>query len=276
MEELRTYIESGILELYVLEQLDAKEKAEVEAMAAKYPEIKQEIEAIEIAMEQYAQQNSIKPSADVESKILAQISPAPIRDSQPVVPFNAAAYEAKIKTLRIALAACASLLVVSGVVLYNTHSKLDNAKDQIAILSTEKEQFTTTVNYIKQTNADLQKIADMVNNPSWKIVQLAGTQMDPNAKMVVYWDTAKQNVILDQSKMRLPINDTEHQYQLWALVDGKPVDLGVFDMKADSTKILIDMKAISNAQTFAVTLEKRGGNPTPTMTQLIVAGNVSI
>lgn len=278
MEELKTYIESGILELYVLGQLNALEQAEVEAMAAKHTEIKQEIEAIEIAIEQYAQQHAITPNQDIESKILAQISSAPIQEStsSPIVPLNYAPYEAKIKTLRIALAACAALLVVSGIALYNTHSKLGNAKDQIAILSIEKEQFTTTVNYMKQSNADLQKIADMVANPAWKIVQLAGTQMDPNAKMVVYWDTSKQDVIVDQSKMQLPVNDTEHQYQLWALVNGKPVDLGVFDVKADSSKILINMKAIADAQTFAVTLEKRGGSPTPTMTQLIVAGNVAI
>lgn len=276
MEELKTYIESGILELYVLGQLNAQEEAEVEAMAAKHPEIKQELEAIEIAMEQYAQQHAVMPDHDIESKILAQISPTPIQKDSPVVPLNYAPYEAKIKTLRIALTACASLLVVSGVVLYNTHSKLGNAKEQIAILSIEKEQYTTTVNYIKQSNADLQKIANMVANPAWKIVQLAGTKMDPNAKMVVYWDTSKQDVIVDHSKMQLPPNDAEHQYQLWALVNGKPVDLGVFDVKADSSKILIDMKAIANAQTFAVTLEVRGGSPTPTMSQLIVAGNVSI
>ncbi|MFA4869533.1 MAG: anti-sigma factor [Pedobacter sp.] len=276
MEELKTYIESGILELYVLGQLNAIEQAEVEDMAAKHPEIKQEIEAIEIAMEQYAQKNAVAPNPNIESKILAEISKPSVQDAIPIIPFNYAPYESKIKTLRIALAACAALLVVSGVALYNTHNELGNAKDQIALLSTEKEQYTTTVNYIKQSNADLQKIADMVTNPAWKIVQLAGTKMDPNAKMVVYWDTSKQNVIVDQSKMQLPLNDADHQYQLWALVNGKPVDLGVFDVKADSSQILINMKAIADAQTFAVTLEKRGGSPTPTMTQLIVAGNVSI
>ncbi|MES2418403.1 MAG: anti-sigma factor [Bacteroidota bacterium] len=275
MEELKAYIESGILELYVLGQLNAQEQAEVEAMATKHPEIKQEMEAIEIAMEKYAQQHAIKPSAVVEEKILAQINQNSGLNT-PVIPFNIAPYESKIRTLRIALAACASLLVVSGVALYTTHNQLGNAKDQLASLSLEKEKFTNTVNYMKATNTDLQKIADMASDPAWKIVQLAGTKMDPEAKMVVYWHTSGNHVMMDHSKMQLPLNDSTHQYQLWALVNGKPVDLGVFDVKSDSTKILIDMKAIAGAQTFAVTLEKRGGNATPTMSQLIVAGNVSI
>ncbi|MNG37643.1 Anti-sigma-K factor rskA [compost metagenome] len=82
--------------------------------------------------------------------------------------------------------------------------------------------------------------------------------------------------MVDNSKMQLPANDQDHQYQLWALVDGKPVDLGVFDAKADSAHILLKMKEINGAQAFAVTLEKRGGSATPTMTQMIVMGGVSI
>ncbi|MDR6785400.1 anti-sigma-K factor RskA [Pedobacter africanus] len=276
MEELKAYMESGILELYVLGQLNAQEQAEVEAMAAKYPEIKQELEAIEIAMEQYAQQQAVEPSAALKSKILNQISQEPVKDITLPAPTNYAAYESKIRTLRIALAACASLLVVSGVMLYQTHNQLGNAKDQIASLSLEKEQFTTTVSHMRQTNNDLQKIADMPNDPDWKVVKLAGTKMDPSAKMIVYWHISGRHVMVDNSKMGLPANDKAHQYQLWALVNGKPVDLGVFDVKADSTHLLLQMKEIASAQAFAVTLEKRGGSPIPTMDKMVVMGGVSI
>lgn len=82
--------------------------------------------------------------------------------------------------------------------------------------------------------------------------------------------------MVDNSKMGLPKNDQAHQYQLWALVNGKPVDLGVFDVKADTTHILLKMKEIGSAQAFAVTLEKRGGVASPTMDQMIVMGGVSI
>jgi anti-sigma-K factor RskA len=73
--------------------------------------------------------------------------------------------------------------------------------------------------------------------------------------------------------MDMPKNDEAHQYQLWALVDGKPVDLGVFD-STDKTIGLKDMKSIGNAQTFAVTLEPRGGSVSPTLEKLMVIGNI--
>lgn len=127
---------------------------------------------------------------------------------------------------------------------------------------------------MKQDNADLKRIIDITNDPSWKTIELAGTPIDPKAKMVVYWHSSGNHVMVDKSKMHLPANDKNHQYQLWALVNGKPVDLGVFDIDTEPNGILKDMKDIASAQTFAVTLEQRGGSPSPTMEQMIVAGNV--
>jgi anti-sigma-K factor RskA len=55
------------------------------------------------------------------------------------------------------------------------------------------------------------------------------------------------------------------------MVEGNPVDLGVFDMKEDDAGMK-RMKAIEGAEAFAVTLEPRGGSKSPTMDQLMVMG----
>lgn len=287
MEEGKAFIESGILELYVLGELNDQEQQEVEVMAAKHLSVKQEIFAIELAMEQYAIEHAVEPAEGLEDKILAKIAePASVAEpihrqiqeepvsTAKVLPLYPEGYQSKIKNLRIALTACAVLLVVSIAALYSTHTELGNAKQQILALNLDKQKFASTVSYMKQNNDDLQKIVDMPNDPNWKFVKLAGTKMDPNAKMMVYWHTTGHHVMLDNSKMNLPHNDQSHQYQLWALVNGKPVDLGVFDVKSDSTHILLEMKEIGSAQAFAVTLEKRGGVVNPTMDQMIAMGGV--
>jgi anti-sigma-K factor RskA len=46
----------------------------------------------------------------------------------------------------------------------------------------------------------------------------------------------------------------------------------VFDTNTGTA--LVKMKNISKAQGFAITLEKKGGSPSPTMEQLYVLGNV--
>jgi anti-sigma-K factor RskA len=77
--------------------------------------------------------------------------------------------------------------------------------------------------------------------------------------------------MIDMANANMPVNDKYHQYQLWALVGGKPVSLGVFD--ADTTsKDMKEMESIASADAFAVTLEKRGGSPTPTMDEMMVLG----
>ena len=289
MEEGKAYIESGILELYVLGELNEQEQHEVEAMAAQYPEVKQEISAIELAMEEYAIQHAVQPSLGLENKILEKIAlttvtstdvseniAPPVPQEIKIRPLYPEGYESKLKTLRIALVACAVLLIVAGIALYSAHTELGTAKEQIIALNQDKQKFANTVNYMKETNQELQTIADMPNDPDWKIVKLAGTKMAPQAKMMVYWHTSGRHVMVDNSKMGLPKNDQAHQYQLWALVNGKPVNLGVFDVKADTTHILLKMKEIGSAQAFAVTLEKRGGVASPTMDQMIVMGGVSI
>ena len=70
----------------------------------------------------------------------------------------------------------------------------------------------------------------------------------------------------------LPSPVSGKQYQLWAIADGKPVDLGVLD----KTSKMTTPKAISLAkiQAFAITLEKDGGSPVPTMDQMYVVGSI--
>lgn len=279
MEETAAYIESGTLELYVLGQLSLEEQQEVERMSAKFPEVKQEITAIEVAMEHYAKANAIEPSDDVADKLFATIQ----QENRPVAAQEATIISlhptvniSKIRTLQYALVACIALLLVSTAALYSAHTQLGEAQNQIAQLSGDRDKFVSNASFMEQKNAELSKIADMVANPSWSVVKLAGTAATPTSKMMVYWNKDEKSVWVDNSKMALPANDTNHQYQLWALVNGKPVDLGVFDMKTDQQHILLKMKEIPMAQAFAVTLEKRGGSVSPTMSNMMVVGNVSI
>lgn len=285
MDEGRAYIETGILEQYVTGQLTAEERYEVEAMAAKDPEVKQEIASIELTLEKYAIAGARQPRELLRDEILNKILTKPLEvktesikpaNEARIVPLQTEAYEAKIKRLYIALIACAVLLIMCIAALFSTREKLGNAKNEIIALNLDKQKFATEASYLKESNTDLQKIDEITSSPDWKTVKLAGTKMDPKAKMTVYWHPAGQHVMVDNSKMQLPANDQQHQYQLWALVNGKPVDLGVFDVKADSTQILLKMKEIAGAQAFAVTLEKRGGSVGPTMDQMIVMGAVGI
>lgn len=54
MSEVRKFIESGILEMYVMGDASPEENVLVELMVNKHPEVKEELLSIEVALEEYA------------------------------------------------------------------------------------------------------------------------------------------------------------------------------------------------------------------------------
>ncbi|RZL45882.1 MAG: anti-sigma factor, partial [Pedobacter sp.] len=257
MEEVKAYIESGILELYVLGQLTATENKEVEVMANKHPEVKAEITAIELAMEAYALEHAISPSAELGDKIFDEITGSTTTKDPKIIPLYKDATDSKVRALRVALVACVALLVISVAALLSVYNKLNTAQEQIATLSTNNEQFARTVNKLEFENSGMENRIAMTETDEWTTVKLAGVAASPKANMLVYWNKKNKNILINHVAMDLPKTDKTHEYQLWALVDGKPVSLGVFGENAKES--VQQMVTVQKAQAFAVTIEPMGG-----------------
>lgn len=272
VEDIKAYIESGILELYVLGDVTPQEKAEVEALAAKHPAIKAELEEIEKSLELYAKANEIEPDENQRDRILNSLV-VNLGDDRNFNSRQEARPEAKIislerarpnKSLIYAFAACFALLIANMIALVNVYERLQDSKNLIASLQSQNQQ-------IARTTSLMDNELKIYQDPSFKMVKLSGTAKSPSSKLMVAFSPSKKKVMIDMSNADMPVNDKDHQYQLWALVGGKPVDLGVFD--ADTTsKGMKEMKEIASADAFAVTLEKRGGSPTPTLDEMMVLG----
>ncbi len=268
MEDLKSYIESGILELYVLGDLSSEEMLEVEKLAMQYPEIKSEIDGIETALLGYARSNSLEPSENTRSKILSAL------DTNPGADHSVRTLNTAPVFYKYAFAASLALLLVSTTLLINLNNRLKESNTQLAVLQSDNQQFSNKVNYIDRELTDTRNALNFYQNPSeYKLVTLKGSEKAPAASITVAFSPNKQEVMIDLASLKMPSNDKEHQYQLWALVDGKPVDLGVFDSGTDGTGMK-KMKSIKNAQAFAVTLEPRGGSVNPTMDQMMAIGNI--
>ena len=100
-------------------------------------------------------------------------------------------------------------------------------------------------------------------------ISLPGVAGKENDLATVYWDTLSKDVYLRAD--RLPKAQAGRQYQLWAIVDGKTVDAGVLE----NCEGLCRLKSVARAQAFAITLEKAGGSPTPTLSQMVVLGKIA-
>jgi hypothetical protein len=273
VEDLKAYIESGILELYVLGDVTPAEKLQVEEMASKHPAIKAELDEIERSMELYAEENAIEPSEHLRSRILGSLLtnfgddnnfPTQTHVQRENVVVMQPNTEKGSNFYKYAFAACLALLLASAVALYNLYSRLNDTNTQLSAMQAQNQHFSNTVS-AKDSELNL------LRDTSYKLIHLRGTAKSPESIMTVAFSPSKQKVVIDMEGLKLPANDQTHQYQLWALVGGKPVDLGVFDATADSSGFK-NMKAIASADAFAVTLEPRGGSASPTLSQMVVLG----
>lgn len=74
MKKYEEFITSGILELYVLNYTSPEENKEIKEMALIYPQVWQEIEAIEISMEKHAAKNGVNPNPALEPEVMSTIN----------------------------------------------------------------------------------------------------------------------------------------------------------------------------------------------------------
>lgn len=74
MTFIEEFIQSGILEIYIMGAASPEEAETVERMVATYPEIRQELDTIAQTMEAYAQAHAVEPKATIKPLVLATIN----------------------------------------------------------------------------------------------------------------------------------------------------------------------------------------------------------
>ena len=260
---IKEYISSGILEAYVLGGLTEQERAEVEKYLVQFSELREELALVEAAQERMLMQAAIKPPSKGKTKLFGKINSA----------------EGKLKAIssnknstfwRYAAAASFSIAIISSYLAYNYWGKWKEVSADLTSLVAQNRQVAKDYNQVNQHLNKLEQDILIMDDPKFKRVIMTGTANAPQASASVYWNASSKEVYLRIQDMKEL--SREKQYQLWAIIDGKPVDAGVFDGASTG---LMKMKNIgTGVVTFAVTIESRGGNPSPTLETMQVAGNV--
>jgi anti-sigma-K factor RskA len=271
------YIASGILEAYALGAVSDQERREVECLSAIYPEVRQELDTLLRSLENYALMHSEEPPADLRDRIMAELdfSPAPtqtgpvrVADTSPET--NMRPLHADGPAFKRTWLVAASVGLLALVFSYFLVSQLNRAQQTTATLQSTNERLAIEVEQLRVRQQRADQTLALVNMPGTRIVRVKGNEKAPNGGMLVYWNANQQQVAVQVES--LPALPADRQYQLWALVDGKPVDAGVFDATTDPQAM---NRQIARADAFAVTIERRGGSPTPTLSTLLAVGSTT-
>lgn len=274
----------------MLGMLPQDEAAKIEQLALLFPEIQEELDRIGETLLDVAGTASLAPSPGIRAGLMQQLAalqeteealkvplvPLPQershpgtvspRTEAPVIPMTPMVRQ---RTQWLSAASFIGLLLALGGLLFLA-SRNRQQNDALAAASqSQLELNRRLVEAQRQLNGKEEMIA-MLQSDTYKKIKLTAVPGKPDALVQLLWNTQTKAVYV--SNLSLPQAPSGRQYQLWAIVDGKPVDAGTLN---NERGVVQTMKTFNRAEAFAITLEQAGGSATPTLEQMYVMGAVS-
>ncbi len=251
---IKEYISSGIIELYVMGLCSPQEEQEIELLKTKHPELQIAITEFELQMEKNMMQQAINPTANTDERILKELDSLskPTKNLTP-----ATAIVKKINWWRYAAAACFLLLLASGWFTYQQYKKNERLKDLVAV----------------PAGTSPLPLADyeIFTNPAITPVAMYGVGSHAICRCTMFWDkkSGKAYIMIHH----LPKTSGSKDFQLWATVDGKPVSVGIINDEIRGR--FIEVTNVPNSSVaFSVTLENAGGTTSPTVSETYLQGRI--
>jgi anti-sigma-K factor RskA len=264
----KEYIESGTLEAYILGVLPQEERAQVEADIARNPELADELRSIEATMQQFAVSQAMEPPAALQDKIWNAIQASAPNAVKPEIETKTTSKTIPFPPQRRRpvqwqyAAALATLFgsIVLNIVLYNQGKQVREDKyvltAQMELLMDQQKQLADLLGQYQQAKA-------MMADTGMQTIVMHTMQPGHPMAATLYWSKSKGDAYVAMNALPQPPKGM--QYQLWVIQKGKPVSMGVLpnDMANTPAMQKVPMQ-VMNGEAFAISLEKEGGNPTPT------------
>ena len=255
--QLKTYIESGIIEDYLMGTASQEERLELERMMAIHPSLKAELEANQFALLEYILQYEQAPPVQLKDKIWEKLANlGEMKDdtakSGNVISMNLYKYKNRFRLSSVAMWLFLMTSMTLNVWLFAQWKNVGQIAQNQEIIKSQSEHETILwkTNYQKMKNE-----MDTIHQSSTKIVMLGGTETEPKAKVWLYWNEKTQAVLIKVEN--LPAPPEGKQYQLWSIEGEIVKDAGMINHLHN----ICTMKSIPRANAFAITLEKQGGVP---------------
>lgn len=222
---------------------------------------------------------SYEPSVELRGKILANVrrstdeslrrnqtssaaEPVVVRDESQVLPFERrSASSSGWGFGAIAAGLVIAALLISLFVLWRQNRK---AQADIARVSTEMDE-------AKSQLARQREAVELLTSPGARMASLSGTSIAPAAHAMIAYDKKGHAMLMAKG---LPAAPSGMAYQLWFIVDSKPMPGKILTVDETGSGVLTDdlpREAMGSA-VFAITLEPAGGVRAPTGKMYLTSG----
>ncbi len=241
-EKIKIFLDSDLLEKYLLDTTTDEETLRVERYIAMYPEVREVYNELQDNLESFAKMYAVKTPEGLKNKITTRIKTE---------------RAGRKKFTKYLVAASFAALLFAGVAsfFWNQNQSL-------------QQENTIVNNKIKTLEADMrQQLEDVrnqfivLNNPQTRRLSVRGNKKAKELKAVAYINPVKKLSYINVSKLpNLPENQC---FQMWAEVNGEMINLGIIEEASDKEKLLA-LPYSNNAVSY-ITIEPKGGNLSPTL-----------
>ncbi len=252
--DIKNYISSGIIEMYVMGLCAPQEKTEIEVLRLKDAELNNAILQFEIAMQNNFLSNGTAVPADTDAKILAALQAL----QTPVI--TAASGNTPVKKmhwLKLVAAAAIILFTASSILNYTLYKK--TKAQQLALTNAASSATLSKNDYA------------ILNNPTITPVAMYGVAPHSICRCTMFWD--KRNGKAYIMIHHLVPSSAQKKYQLWAMVNDKPVSIGIINDAIRGRFIEVQNIPVG-ATAFKVTLEDAAGSTVPTEEEAYLYGRL--
>lgn len=245
-EKIQQFLDSDLLEQYLLEATSPDETARVERYIAMYPEVRNSYLELQENLEAYAKLHAVRAPEGLRERILQRV-----RNER----------AGRRRFMRYAVAASITALFFAGASFwfYNQNQNLqvenDLVNNKIRVLEAD----------MKEQLEDVRNQFIVLNNPGTRKFMVNGNQKARELKAIAYVNPVKKLSYINVRK--LPNLPEDKDYQMWAEVNGEMVNLGVIRDFEDKDKLMAlpyGEKGLSY-----ITIEPKGGNTTPSVQNIV-------
>jgi anti-sigma-K factor RskA len=245
-EKIKIFLDSDLLEKYLLGTTNEHEALQVERYLALYPEVRETYNELQDNLETFVKLHAIKTPEGLKNKILARIKSE-----------NAS----RKKFFRYAIAASFAAVMFAGAsyFLWNQNQSL---QEENVIVNNKIELLKEDMRLELE---DVRNQFIVLNNPQTRKYNVKGNKNAKELKAVAYINPVKKLSYINVKNLpNLPENQS---FQMWAEVNGEMINLGIIDEFVGKEKLLA-LPYADKAVSY-ITIEPKGGNQTPTVDNVV-------
>lgn len=247
----------GLLEMYLLGNLEQQDQTLVEEAIRQDPKLKAEFQALEADFERMAMENAVTPPTSVLEGLKKRVE----RDQPGLRTFEQKSDRSAFQNGRLLVAAgLAAIFALSAFWFYNQWQEAEASLNNLQTLTTDLQG---RMNSLEQNLALANKKYQTINNPNVIPFVLEGNNSLPGSRAVAYLNPLTKEVVVNPQG--LPELEKDKTYQMWADVDGVMINMGLLPTDEE----LVELTYIDEAESLNITIEPAGGNDHPTVENLI-------